>query len=142
MYLSQETVKQKLRSSASLLLVGGLFTAVSLYCVIAGLAGNEELRKSLSTYVVMAAMFACVLYLGLFHRSQVKLPRQIAAAFGSSHTDSITIQALSEQLSLPYDKTLDAVRTAIHQGFLIHCRLDESGETAAVLLGDEIEADG
>ncbi len=141
MYLSQETVKQKLRSSASLLIVGGLFTVVGLYCVIAGLAGNADLRKNLSTYVVMIAMFASVLYLGLFHRSQVKLPRQMAAVFDAAQTDSIPVQTLSEQLDLPYDKTLDGVRLALHQGFLIHCRLDESGETPVVFLHDGTEAD-
>lgn len=141
MYLSQETVKQKLRSSASLLIVGGLFTVVGLYCVIAGLAGNADLRKNLSTYVVMIAMFASVLYLGLFHRSQVKLPRQMAAIFETAQTDSIPVQALSEQLNLPYDKTLEEVRFAIDRRFLLHCRLDESGEAAVVLLGDGTEAD-
>ena len=141
MYLSQETVKKKRYSAIPLLIVGGLFTLVGLYNIILCLVGGAELRKSLPTYIVMVAMFASVFYLGVFNEKQIKLPRQMAAIFDAAQTDSIPVQALSEQLNLPYDKTLEEVRFAIDRRFLLHCRLDESGETAVVLLRDGTEED-
>ena len=139
MYLSQETVKKKQYSAIPLMIVGGLFTLVGLYNIILCLVGGGDLLKSLPTYLVMVAMFASVFYLGVLNEKQIKLPRQMAAVFDGCQTDSITVRALSEQLNLPVDKTLEEVTFALNRSFLLHCRLDESGEEPTIILTAEEE---
>lgn len=136
MYLSQEAIKKKQYSAIPLMIVGGLFTLVGLYNIILCLVGGGDLCKDLPPYIVMVAMFASVFYLGVLNAKQIKLPRQMAAVFDANQTGSITVRALSQQLNLPLDKTLEEVKFALDRKFLLHCHLDESGEEATILLTD------
>ena len=52
MYLSNELISKRVKSAKRLLIVGGIFTAMSVYGIVAGLAGNAKLRSGLATYLV------------------------------------------------------------------------------------------
>ena len=60
MYLSNELISKRVKSAKRLLIVGGIFTAMSVYGIVAGLAGNAKLRSGLATYLVMLVMFGAV----------------------------------------------------------------------------------
>ena len=65
MYLSNELISKRVKSAKRLLIVGGIFTAMSVYGIVAGLAGNAKLRSGLATYLVMLVMFGAVFLLGI-----------------------------------------------------------------------------
>lgn len=68
MYLSNELISKRVKSAKRLLIVGGIFTAMSVYGIVAGLAGNAKLRSGLATYLVMLVMFGAVFLLGILYQ--------------------------------------------------------------------------
>ena len=70
MYLSNELISKRVKSAKRLLIVGGIFTAMSVYGIVAGLAGNAKLRSGLATYLVMLVMFGAVFLLGILNQNQ------------------------------------------------------------------------
>ena len=69
MYLSNELISKRVKSAKRLLIVGGIFTAMSVYGIVAGLAGNAKLRSGLVTYLVMLVMFGAVFLLGILNQN-------------------------------------------------------------------------
>ena len=124
MYLSNELISKRVKSAKRLLIVGGIFTAMSVYGIVAGLAGNAKLRSGLATYLVM---------LVILNQNQVRLPKRFATIFSANATGTILVRDLAKQLNMSYDKTLAELNRAMNRGYLVNCYLNQSGEAAIIL---------
>ena len=133
MYLSNELISKRVKSAKRLLIVGGIFTAMSVYGIVAGLAGNAKLRSGLATYLVMLVMFGAVFLLGILNQNQVRLPKRFATIFSANATGTILVRDLAKQLNMSYDKTLAELNRAMNRGYLVNCYLNQSGEAAIIL---------
>ena len=122
MYLSNELISKRVKSAKRLLIVGGIFTAMSVYGIVAGLA-----------YLVMLVMFGAVFLLGILNQNQVRLPKRFATIFSANATGTILVRDLAKQLNMSYDKTLAELNRAMNRGYLVNCYLNQSGEAAIIL---------
>ena len=127
MYLSNELISKRVKSAKRLLIVGGIFTAMSVYGIVA------KLRSGLATYLVMLVMFGAVFLLGILNQNQVRLPKRFATIFSANATGTILVRDLAKQLNMSYDKTLAELNRAMNRGYLVNCYLNQSGEAAIIL---------
>lgn len=104
MYLSNELISKRVKSAKRLLIVGGIFTAMSVYGIVAGLAGNAKLRSGLATYLVMLVMFGAVFLLGILNQNQVRLPKRFATIFSANATGTILVRDLANSSICPMTK--------------------------------------
>ena len=137
-YISKAAVAKIVLKKHIQMIIGGFFTAIFLYGLIAGLVGNnEKLRSGILTYIVMAIPSALLFINGFKNGRQADLAYRYDSIFMCDSDGTVTIDELAKQSGKPPFKVLSELETLFRKGLFRDCTLQRQGMPCVILSGRE-----
>lgn len=120
------------------MIIGGFFTVVFLYGLVAGLTGySEKLRDGFITYIIMLVPSVLLFVNGVKNGRNTGLARRYDSIFMCDNDGTVTIDELSKQTGKPPFKVLSELETLFQKGLFCDCTLQKQGMPCVILSGRE-----
>lgn len=137
-YISKSAIASLILKKHIQMVIGGFFSVIFLYGLIAGLAGhNEKLREGIITYIVMLIPSALLFINGMRNGRRAGLAQRYDSIFMCDIDGTVTIGELARQAGKPPFKVLSELEWLFRKGVFRDCTLQKQGMPCVILSGRE-----
>ena len=137
-YISKVAIARLTLKKHIQMIIGGFFTAIFLYGIIAGTVGhNEKLREALITDIVMIVPSGLLLLNGIKNGKNAGRAYRYNAIFMCDVDGTVTIEELAKQSGKPPYKVLSELEKLFEKGVFCDCTLQKQGVPCVILSGRE-----